>query len=227
MVKVRGLRFCIDESFHAMRKFCVCCRTQRWVFLGFEQNWCGSLKPCDSCVSVSMFTVWLSVWSYLCINMNPPPLQCWCARRVSRWTAGAWRRWWRGTPRTSSSSYSRSSGRPKRWEGKGQSLWSTRMHCALYSLCINVFLSVCVCLGSGAVSVWAGGSPRHHVLLHTASGTNHPDVIKTFNSLTPLFISQGVSLVSSPVHPKVIQFLKSNHYNLLMLDRHLAKKECL
>lgn len=138
MVKVRGLRFYTDESFTALRRFCVCFHTQRWV----KQNYCGSLKPCHFCVSVSVFTVWLSVQSYLCINMNPP-LQCWCARRVSQWTAGAWRRWWRGTPRTSSSSYNRSSGRPKRWEGKSQSPWSKRMHCALYGLCINVLLSFC------------------------------------------------------------------------------------
>ncbi len=68
----------------------------------------------------------------------------------------------------------------------------------MFTLIAALFVSVCVsvCSGSGAVSVRAGGSPRYHVLLHAASGTNrHTDVIKTFNLSSPLITIQSVSHV--------------------------------
>lgn len=45
-------------------------------------------------------------------------------------------------------------------------------HCSL-SVSLNVCVCSCVSSGSGAVSVWAGGSARHHVFLHASSGTDH------------------------------------------------------
>lgn len=41
-------------------------------------------------------------------------------------------------------------------------------------------LVVCARSGSGAVSVWAGGSPRHHVHLHSSAGTVCPHPAQPF-----------------------------------------------
>lgn len=87
---------------------------------------------------------------------------------------------------------------------------------SLLSMYLCVFM--CVCSGSGAVSVWAGGSPRDHVLLHAASGTNRvnrPDVIKTFKLYQRSLPFRMFHMYKSTLHQKVVEFLKSNHYNVL------------
>lgn len=74
------------------------------------------------CYSHPVFSVTFSFsWTrWLLVHLHLSFLQCWCVPRVSPWTAGAWRRWWRGIQRTSSFSSSRSSGRPERWDTQGE-----------------------------------------------------------------------------------------------------------
>lgn len=70
----------------------------------------------------------------------------------------------------------------------------------------TVFLSLpnvcraCVSSGSGAVSVWAGCSTRHHVLLYAASGTGclHPDDMKPLNLSSPQVTQVTVCSSATP-----------------------------
>lgn len=85
------------------------------------------------------FLIMLNLWPFIYLHLLF--LQCWCVQRASPWTAGAWRRWWRGTLRTSSFSYSRSSGRPERWECTGQRTYCPHA-CFLHTCLITLYASL-------------------------------------------------------------------------------------